>query len=291
MQPRSLQQILSELDSTYNPQVEQIRQRQAQIPGQIQAEEQGLQAKQTQAFDDILGGARRRGLGFAGIPLADQAKYTATDYLPAVARLKQTGREQAMSLEDAILGIQERKNTLGQQIYSQDLDRAQAARQAASQSSAFGSLFGGNTNTGNVQGAQTVKSATATKRADGGFNFTDAAGRPISAAAYAAAKGVPFRELLSTLAKQGDTGAKTALGFVGDDYGYDAKKITSQSLADLYNSLVWGTGKQASYKAPKKAPVGLPAGPTISNGAGLASLASRPIVTNPQSIQSFYGGR
>lgn len=153
MQPRTLAQILSELDSTYNPQVESVRQRQALIPGQIQAEEQGLQAKQESAFGDILGGARRRGLGFSGIPLGEQAKYTSTEYLPALARLRQSGREQAMSLEDAILGIQERKNQFGQQVYQTEQDRAEQMRQfnatlaaqqkaAAAQANPFGGLFG-----------------------------------------------------------------------------------------------------------------------------------------------------
>lgn len=111
MQPnvRSLDQIISELNSVYEPQINLLRQQQSAIPGQIVEEEKGLQAKQTQAFDDILGGARRRGLGFSGIPLSEQARYTSTEFLPAMARLRQTGREQANSLEQAILGIQERR--------------------------------------------------------------------------------------------------------------------------------------------------------------------------------------
>lgn len=129
MAVRSLQQILGELGSVYEPQVEQYRQRQALIPGQIAEEEKGLQAKQENAFGEILGGARRRGLGFSGIPLSEQAKYTSTEFLPALARLKQSGREQAMSLEDAILGIQERRNQAGQQIYQSEISQDLAERQ------------------------------------------------------------------------------------------------------------------------------------------------------------------
>lgn len=251
MQPRSLQQILSELDSTFQPQIDNVRQRQALIPGQMQAEEQGLQAKQTQAFDDILGGARRRGLGFAGIPLGEQAKYTATDFLPAMARLKQTGREQAMSLEDAILGIQERKNTLGQQLYQGDLDRAEARRQAEASNAAYSSMFNGGkaapTNTPGTKAATIMQNPQSKS-----FAFTDASGKPISAAAYAQLTNTSFRSLLEKMASSGDNGAKTALGFVGDDFGYDPSKVNSQSLADLYNALVWGTGKQASPFNPGK---------------------------------------
>jgi len=238
MNPRTYDQIYSELGGIYDPQVASIRQQQSQIPGQLQAEEAGLQAKQTNAFDEILGGARRRGLGFSGIPIGEQAKYTATDYLPAVARLRQAGQERQTSLEDAILGIQEKRSTFAQQLRQQELDRAEAARQAAAARAVptFGNL-------GNVGGGA---SATASQRGDKGFNFTDANGQSISAAAYAAAKGIPFRQLLQHMADSGDQGAKQALGFVGDDFGYDPGKVNNQNLVNLYNSLVWGTGRNAA---------------------------------------------
>lgn len=145
--PRTLDQILSELGSVYDPQINSIRQRQSMIPGQIAEEEKGLGAKQEQAFGDILTGARGRGLGFSGIPLGEQARYTSTEYLPALARLRQSGREQAMSLEDAILGIQERRQgaAMDQQRYEQsryDTWRAQQEqlaeqRRQAAAASAF----------------------------------------------------------------------------------------------------------------------------------------------------------
>ena len=116
MASRTLNQILKELSPTFKPQVESLQQRANLIPGQIKSEEQGLQAKQEQAFGDILGGARRRGLGFSGIPLGEQAKYTSTEFLPALARLRQSGRQEAMSLQDAILGVKERQGTLARDI-------------------------------------------------------------------------------------------------------------------------------------------------------------------------------
>lgn len=263
MAVKSLDQIYKSLGSVYDPQTALIKRQQADIPTQIAAEEQGLQAKQTQAFGDILGGARQRGLGFAGIPLAEQAKYTSTEFLPALARLRQGGREQATSLEQAILGINERRRTFAQEIRESALSRAMEAKrlaeekrqfneslklqrqQAAAAGSGGGSFtfgdFGGSGSAGPKSG-----SATALQRKDKGFNFVDKNGRPISAAAYAAAKGMPFRKLLETMARAGDRGAKTALGFVGNDYGYDPRKIVNSSLANLYNSLVWGTGRSAS---------------------------------------------
>lgn len=129
MQPRTLDQVLSSLSSVYDPQVASVRQRQAEIPNQVAAEEKGLQAKQTSAFDEIVGGARRRGIGFSGIPIGEQAKYNATEYMPALARLRQGAREQALSLEDAILGINERRRTQGQSIYENERNYAEQQRQ------------------------------------------------------------------------------------------------------------------------------------------------------------------
>lgn len=172
MQPRALDQILAELNPIYQPQVDLYRQRQADIPGQIASEEAGLEAKKNVAFDSILGGARQRGLGFSGIPLGEQAKYTATDYLPAVAKLRQSGRQQAQSLEEALLGINERKQTAAmgmrqyeQQRYDQHMEqlrreeearRQQAEAQRAAGAGAFAPTMGGGAMPGKaVAGAAT----------------------------------------------------------------------------------------------------------------------------------------
>ena len=263
MQPRSLQQVLSELDSVYNPQIDSLRTRQAAIPGQIQAEEQGLQAKQETAFGDILNGARRRGMGFSGIPLGEQAKYTATEFLPALARMKQSAREQAMSLEDAILGINERRNAQGQNIFQFESQAAEQRRQfdenlrlqreqmAASQRAAAQAAAAASPSYWyGAGGGQGAGPSLVEQRADKGFNFRDQAGRPISAAAYAAATGTPFREVLTRMAKAGDKGAQQALGFVGNDFGYDKRKVNTQSTAKLYNDLTWGMGRPQAQAAP-----------------------------------------
>lgn len=241
---RTLDQILAELAPVYNPQIESVRKRQALIPGQIKSEEAGLQAKQTQAFDDILGGARRRGLGFSGIPLGEQARYTSTEYLPALARLRQSGQEQAMSLEDAILGIQERRGTQAQGIYQAEQDRALAAKQNAALS--------------NIFNQPPPKQATAKmqQRKDKGFNFVGPNGKPISAAQYSQLTGVPFRQLLQDMANAGDAGAKQALGFVGDDYGVNRGKLNasgSSTVARILNDILWGVNS-ADYNGMANQP-------------------------------------
>lgn len=227
MQPRTLQQVLTELDGVYNPQVESIRQRQSALPGQMQAEEQGLQAKQETAFGDILNGARRRGTGvaFGGIPMGEQARYTADNYLPALARLRQASKEQAMSLEDAILGINERKMTQGQTIFSQEQQMAEQRRQfeenlkfqreqlaaqqraAAQAASSYATpSFGGPT----LGGGGMPKAAYGFKNGkdgSGGFYFLDAAGNAISAAKYATLTGMNTMDLLKKMSANGDKGA------------------------------------------------------------------------------------
>lgn len=99
-----------------------------------------------------------------------------------------------------------------------------------------------------VNGSQMVK------KSDGGYAFTNNYGNPISAAQYASAKGMPMQDLLQIMARGGDKGAATAAGFVGNDFGYDPTKVNNQGLADLYNSLVWGTGKSASVYNPSSQP-------------------------------------
>lgn len=238
MAVRTLDQILGELGSVYDPQINSIRTQQAALPGQQVAEEQGLQAKQTQAFDDILGGARRRGMGFSGIPLGEQAKYSATEYLPAIARLRTATKQQATSLEDQINQINERRTTTALGLRQQDVDNdyrervfaqqqaeAAAARRAASGGGGggFSPSYGG----ASLGGGQTPGGAQMQRRANGGFNFQAPNGAPISAAAYAQAKGIPFRTLLQQMANAGDSGAKQALGLVGNDFGYNRNALGS----------------------------------------------------------------
>lgn len=155
MQPsRTLAQILAESNSVYDPQVASVQGQIDALPGQTAAEEQGLQAKQTQAFGDILNGARRRGLGFSGIPIGEQAQYTATNYLPALANLRTAQQQRATSLQDAILGIRERQNQFAQGVYQTEQDRAEQARQfdaAQAAQRAQAASYAGLFNQGNPQ--------------------------------------------------------------------------------------------------------------------------------------------
>jgi len=265
---KSVQQINKELSSIYDPQVQSIQQRKTLIPQQLQAEESGLQAKQTQAYDEILGGARRRGLGFSGIPLGEQAKYNSTEYMPALARLRQGAREQEMSLADAIMKINQERFGMANQLqrysveddrwerqfsedrrrYEQQLAEARRSAAAAARGSGGFSLGGGGFSGGGGTGGSTAIQ-DAVQRKDKGFAFKDQNGRSVSAAVYARINNIPFRSLLDRMAKLGDPGAKNALGFVGDDFGYNPGKIGNNG--NLYDSLVWGSGLKYDPNRPR----------------------------------------
>lgn len=129
MASRSIDQILQEVTSKSDPQRQLIMKQVADIPRQIQAEEQGLEAKRLQANEDILTGSRRRGLGFSGIPVGEQAKYAAQEYAPAVARLRTAGQDRRSTLEAALADIGRSDYTTAQDIYSNERSFLEQQRQ------------------------------------------------------------------------------------------------------------------------------------------------------------------
>lgn len=257
---RSFDQILAEVTSKSDPQRNIVLNQISQLPGQQKAEESGLEAKKDQAFGDILGGARRRGLGFSGIPLAEQAQYTASDYAPALANLKSSFNSRKSSLESALADIGKQDYGTAQDIFARDRafeeqvrqfneeqalrkQQLEAERAASASSGLPGSLFGG--------GGDTPASAQMQQRGDKGFNFQDASGRAISAAQYAQLKRIPFRSLLQQMANAGDNGAKQALGYVGDDYGVNKRKLGNllvspsqyNNTRNVLNSILGGVNR------------------------------------------------
>lgn len=161
-------------------------------------------------------------------------------------------------------------NSLSQQQLAEQAREANLSASSSGTSSPSFSL--GNTGTGSTS-TGTPSSAQMVQRQGGGFNFTDASGKQLSAAQFAATKNIPFRTLLSEMANAGDTGAKAALGFVGNDYGYDPTKVTSTAMANLYNALVGGTGRVAKVSSSSKSTTSSPLQSMASNSAkGLSVL-------------------
>lgn len=147
----SLDTILQQLDASYNPARQAINDRIGQLQGQADSQIAGLNAQKDATFNDITNGARDKGIGFSGIPLGEQAKYTATDFLPAVAKVRQSQNDTRNSLTDAInnLGIDQRKTAFGIQQGQQanDLELAKqriiTAANSASGAGGFGLAGGG----------------------------------------------------------------------------------------------------------------------------------------------------
>lgn len=144
-------------------------------------------------------------------------------------------------------------------------EEAAARRQAYynSMSSGGGGASGGYNAAGgglNVVGL----GASSSPKSGGGFSFTDSQGNAISAAKYAQLTGTPFRTVLKKMAASGDSGARKALGFVGNDFGYDPRDVDTQWEANLYNSLTWGVGGGAS-----------PWNPSGGGGGGSSSIIRR----------------
>ena len=125
---RTIDAIIKEVSSRSDPQRQTIMKQVADIPRQIQAETAGLQAKRLQANDDILGAARDRGVGFGGIPIGEQAQYAATEFAPALARLKTAGVDRRTSLESALSDIGRNDFANAQDIFRDERDFAENAR-------------------------------------------------------------------------------------------------------------------------------------------------------------------
>ena len=173
---RALTDILTELNTTYNPrrqaQTDVYNQNLAAVDPQQQADLSGLEAAKKDSFSQIETGANRRGMFFSGIPLAEQAKYVGQNYLPAVANLQnryaQIRGNLRQSLADTLANIDTEQRKFGQDIYGQEVatdlerERIAAAERASRATAASGSGFNptfSTTGGGQVLGATKVNPA------------------------------------------------------------------------------------------------------------------------------------
>lgn len=234
---RSFDQVYSELGNAYDPSVSLYQQQIDSIPGQADALIAQTDAKKDQAFTDIVDSARRRGVGFWGIPSAEQAKYASTDYAPAIANIKSNAQNNKLSLLESVNSLNRDRRTQAQGIYdngiSQDMQERQfqesirqfneqlSASRAASASSDISKYLG---TTGATGGTQTTTAPTQGsygykngKNGAGGFVFVDGGNNPISASKYAQLNGINLLDLVNKMAKAGDTGASSVLKGPGVD--------------------------------------------------------------------------
>lgn len=126
---RTLDQILSEVSSKSDAQRQAIMGQVADLPNQQAAQEQSLDAQLKRGYDNILSGARRRGLGFSGIPLGEQAEFNATEYAPAVANLKSSFNARRGSLDSALADIGRQDFMTANDLFNSDRSFAESQRQ------------------------------------------------------------------------------------------------------------------------------------------------------------------
>jgi hypothetical protein len=126
---RSLDQILAEVTARSDPQRNIVLGQISSLPTQQAADESSLVAKKDQAYEDITAGARRKGLGFSGIPLGEQAKYAATEYAPALANLKTSYGGRKSTLEMALADIGKNDYSSAYNMFNQDRSFEESQRQ------------------------------------------------------------------------------------------------------------------------------------------------------------------
>ncbi len=255
---------MSSLDPYYSGSKNLIQTQLDALPGQTQAAIDQADAKLATANDNILAGARRRGLGFSGIPVGEQAQYAATDYAPAIANLKTSQNNKQLSLMESLNGLgrdqrtaaqgivdsetardlQEKQFALQQQQFQEQIrqfneslaaqERQAAAARAASAVN-LGKYLGGGASGGAAQGGgQQQSSGPQFTNKDGSFSFSNN-GQPITAAQYAGLTGKDFRDVLYQMGSAGDVQAGRAYN------------ILRQLNGTAYNNMLTALAKQSPY--------------------------------------------
>lgn len=93
------------------------------------------------------------------------------------------------------------------------------------------------------ENAPAAAAPKAVRRNDGGYNFTDASGKPISAGTYATLTKTPIGTLLNSMASTGDKTAANAYRWLQSIQGSDLFKSGAYKKTPAYNSyssLFWG---------------------------------------------------
>lgn len=83
-------QVYADLGNIYDPQTKLVQSQIDQLQPQQDAQQASLDQAKVNAFKDITNSANAKGMLFSGVPIDQQATYTGTKYLPAVANLKST---------------------------------------------------------------------------------------------------------------------------------------------------------------------------------------------------------
>jgi len=254
---RTLDQVLAEITPQFTASENILNARLGAIPGETESGIAAADAKLGQANENILSGARRRGIGFSGIPIGEQAKYAATDYAPAVANLKSAGLNKELTLQEQLATLGREKRTQAQSIFDTEQSRdfqerqfqesirqfneQQAAAARAAAGAGGGYSFGGGDIGDTRPPLDTYEGVPSVKVNGSSYAFYDANGKGISAIQYALQTGYGVKKLLSEMAAKGDKGAAIANKYVGND-GKFGKPASGNDAAALRS-----IGAQGNY--------------------------------------------
>ena len=245
---RTIDQVLADVTKQSDPQRNLILGQINDLPNQQKAQESSLAAQKDQAYTDIVDGARRRGLGFAGIPLGEQAKYNATQYAPAVAANATSFNNQKTSLQSALNDIGRNDYSTAYNIFNTDRafeeqqrqyneQMAESKRQAAAAQAASAASYLSQPSGASQAAAKPKANASYGRDSGGGYWFKDGSGKGIGAYAYAQLVGADYNDLIRKMAATGDSGANKYLDarrtYVGKQYATNPQ-MNEQMLRRYY---------------------------------------------------------
>lgn len=119
----TLQDYYNQLAPIYEPQIASLKAQEASLAPQYQAQKSALEQARINAFRNISNTASARGMAFSGFTPEQEAQYTGTTYLPAMANLETQQLKSKQSLIDAI-------NAANSERYAKSLGYYESAQQA-----------------------------------------------------------------------------------------------------------------------------------------------------------------
>lgn len=195
----TLQEYYNQLAPIYEPQIASLKAQEASLAPQYQAQKSALEQARINAFRNISNTASARGMAFSGFTPEQEAQYTGTTYLPAMANLETQQLKSKQSLIDAINAANADRyaKSLG---YYESAQQAEAANQAAIEAARIKATATNRSSgsSGGGGGSGTFETGFYyTPSKSGGYSFYNDKGKPVTAYTYAANTGQSIRSLLA----------------------------------------------------------------------------------------------
>jgi len=241
------QDTYNSLGSVYDPQTQLVQSQLNDLPNQEQTQMSSLDQAKANAFKDITSSANSRGMLFSGYSPDNQAIYTGTKYLPAVANLKTSINNTKNTLLDTINKINAARSNAATSAVNTaqkaaDTNAYKNATLAISASKAGGS--GGLTQSQLLTQESKYKIAPkiattsgSSPNYSGGYAFQGPNGQPINMASYLAGSGSSGQDLINLL-----SGGSS----------YDKSVLTKASKTPAFQKAVQGEDYGALVAAIKK---------------------------------------